>query len=831
MAVLCSYQPGCRHLRQRRRWEPRLHDAAQVLRSVYVDRCGRLSFDGRGGCSGGNTIANGCTGATTAAGALANLGGLPLAGGTLTGPLVLAADPTTALQASSREYVDAFGATAIQAYSQQANLAPSVVYDHFLYADGTALATQTAESANSQWTVTGGSAPTVIDQHLTATGSVSTPFYASLPNTSAVGGTPSPITTLGATFRFQQPNLTGNVYDPSMVGVTLIAQNDTTLTKLLHLEIAPTRWMLVDSITGPSGFYTVATGNLNLAADASSEYSAQMIINYTNNTVQVKINNQIANCYDANGNPLVGCVASDPNITTIDPLYMTIESAIFSAGATPQAAQGEWGSVWMGGPSQAQKRVAAGGSAMGADVNTLQGTAADRRWQYPDGTGPMFVIPNTAGGGGPGCYRIATAGVNNLYLLYSKDFTITASVAGYYTQAFSFTASSGAGAAAIPSLSQISGFGSPLIIDNVVLSTDSGGANIGLDVCTTSINTTDAVRMIVTGTGIFTPETRFTVGATPYSIQTSFVPSGAIANYAQTLTGGVGWYSLITETGNCGGYCLKGTFTVQVTSPLLGTQDSVLTADCNTSGCTVGQIWSTNPGLITQIRGSWDSVGGHVHFDAYDAFSATYPLTLTGNLFGQYTVNPSPTVGATALGSGSMTYSLMSGGGGGAAFSAITSGTNTNALVIGSGGSMDYGGSGTINANKLSGVPFCTGFTPTSGQQLQYTTARFAESLLYGSHRERRRYSHIVLRRQPLTAVYHKRSHGGQHSGADLHALERGAKQRACRSGIGRSRSTQLPDGPNDQRGQHDQLPDAQSEHHGQRSEMDDGTQPRRQQR
>ncbi len=318
----------------------------------------------------------------------------------------------------------------------------------------------------------------------------------------------------------------------------------------------------------------------------------------------------------------------------------------------------------MGGPSQAEKYAAAGGAATGRDVNTLQGTAADRKWQYPDGSGPMFVIPNTAGGGGPGCYRIATAGISNVYLLYSKDFTITASVPGYYTQAFSFRASSGAGAGAIPSLTQISGFGSPLIINDVVLSTDGGGANIGLDVCTTSTNTANAIQMVVTGTGIFTPETTFPVGATPYSIQTNFVPSGALANYSQTLTGGVGWYNLFTEAGNCGGFCLKGNFTVQIYTPLLGTQDSVFTADCNTSGCTVGQIWSTSPGLITQIRGSWDSVGGHVHFDAYDAFSATYPLTLTGNLFGQYTVNPSPTVGATVLGSGSMTYSLVSGSAG-----------------------------------------------------------------------------------------------------------------------------------------------------------------------
>jgi hypothetical protein len=40
-----------------------------------------------GGCQGNNTVANGCTGATTAAGALANLGGAALTGAAFTGPV------------------------------------------------------------------------------------------------------------------------------------------------------------------------------------------------------------------------------------------------------------------------------------------------------------------------------------------------------------------------------------------------------------------------------------------------------------------------------------------------------------------------------------------------------------------------------------------------------------------------------------------------------------------------------------------------------------------------------------------------------------------------
>lgn len=51
-------------------------------------------------------IANGGTGATVAASALANLGGVALAGSTMTGALVLNADPVQALGAATKQYVD-----------------------------------------------------------------------------------------------------------------------------------------------------------------------------------------------------------------------------------------------------------------------------------------------------------------------------------------------------------------------------------------------------------------------------------------------------------------------------------------------------------------------------------------------------------------------------------------------------------------------------------------------------------------------------------------------------------------------------------------------------
>lgn len=51
-------------------------------------------------------VIQGGTGANTAPNALVSLGALPTAGGTMTGNLILNADPTTGLQAATKEYVD-----------------------------------------------------------------------------------------------------------------------------------------------------------------------------------------------------------------------------------------------------------------------------------------------------------------------------------------------------------------------------------------------------------------------------------------------------------------------------------------------------------------------------------------------------------------------------------------------------------------------------------------------------------------------------------------------------------------------------------------------------
>ena len=56
------------------------------------------------------TVAQGGTGAQTATAALSNLGGLAKSGGTMTGPLILAAEPNEELEAATKHYVDAIAA-------------------------------------------------------------------------------------------------------------------------------------------------------------------------------------------------------------------------------------------------------------------------------------------------------------------------------------------------------------------------------------------------------------------------------------------------------------------------------------------------------------------------------------------------------------------------------------------------------------------------------------------------------------------------------------------------------------------------------------------------
>ena len=103
--------------------------------------------------------------------------------------------------------------------------------------------------------------------------------------------------------------------------------------------------------------------------------------------------------------------------------------------------------------------------------------------------------------------------------------------------------------------------------------------------------------------------------------------------------------------------------------------------------------------------------------DTTHTFSGTLGDTADVKAVFSGTISALPNVQIT------MSYGGGSGGGGSTAFSSITSGANTAAaMVVGSGASLTPSGTGTVNANQINTVPLCTGFSPSNGQFLQYTT-------------------------------------------------------------------------------------------------------------
>lgn len=122
------------------------------------------------------SVANGGTNASTAATALTNLGALPLAGGTMTGLLTLSGDPSTNLQAATKQYVDAtVVGLQVKPNARLATITAGTLASSFENGDtvdGIVLATndiilikdQAAPAENGVYTVNASGAPTRITQ-------------------------------------------------------------------------------------------------------------------------------------------------------------------------------------------------------------------------------------------------------------------------------------------------------------------------------------------------------------------------------------------------------------------------------------------------------------------------------------------------------------------------------------------------------------------------------------------------------------------------------------------------------------------------------------------
>ena len=238
-----------------------------------------------------------------------------------------------------------------------------VIYDTFQYPDGTELAKQVAQSGNSQWSWTGGAKPTVTAMRLNPLANAVNDYYVSLANTSVPGGTPAPVTALGASFQLC-PSPGPSSYDPNQVSMAILAQHDTSLTNDIDLSFAPTSWTLSKTVNGGDST-TLAQGTENLLADCNTNYAAEMLLDPAAGTVQV---------IPPNGIP--SSVITDPDVTKIEPLYGTWESA--SGTTCSNCAFASIGSVWMGGGYLAPAAILSGGI---ADFNIPPGSVplgADR---------------------------------------------------------------------------------------------------------------------------------------------------------------------------------------------------------------------------------------------------------------------------------------------------------------------------------------------------------------------------------------------------------------------------------------------------------------------
>ncbi len=207
------------------------------------------------------------------------------------------------------------------------------IYDTFQYPDGTLISGMTVQSGNSVWVTGGDGIGEVEGTHLlnNAPSGEAGDLYATIANTSEVGGTPSPITTLGGTIRMC-PSASGS-YDPVYTSVGLIASHLGAFQNYLEIGFGPTSWWVNKSVNGTTT-YLILTGTENLPVDCKTDYTVEIILNQAAGTYQV---------IPPDGVP--SAVVTDPDITTINAQYGTWEPE----NNAPNKYVGEWGSVWMGG--------------------------------------------------------------------------------------------------------------------------------------------------------------------------------------------------------------------------------------------------------------------------------------------------------------------------------------------------------------------------------------------------------------------------------------------------------------------------------------------------
>lgn len=425
---------------------------------------------------------------------------------------------------------------------------------------------------------------------------------------------------------------------------------------LLHMEMSSTAWLLLKSTGGgfdPTGYMAnppVELDGLSAAqVTPGSWLGGNLPTNGAKNRFRAVINST-ACTYTAYMPDGTTWQFTDPDICTIGP---GLESVIWQvSGPSSSSVNNAVINAVSIGPSKSENVASTNAS---AKLET-QTRLVNKQWSnirptadgwYIIATAPTLSIYPTMGGtvkiyGADTAERVALFTINVGLQSYTGGTPLSAGV-------FSVT----------PYLTTTFAGG---VIDQVRLSNDATTGNLQLDVHFTTPNYA-GTSIAAEFDGYFTPVANPVVGAAPLTNWNEVLSTALPApSYSQQLTGGIGWYTVFTA-GSAGGYAVKSDFQIQAISASLGAQVIDFHVAASTTGCTIWQTSVAGNGMITQARCSYSSSSPYIQIDLYDAWSSTYPITLTGNLFGIYTVNATPTVGATVLSGGSQTFAFIAGTG------------------------------------------------------------------------------------------------------------------------------------------------------------------------
>jgi hypothetical protein len=186
------------------------------------------------------------------------------------------------------------------------------------------------------------------------------------------------------------------------------------------------------------------------------------------------------------------------------------------------------------------------------------------------------------------------------------------------------------------------------------------------------------------------------------------------------LNPGVG----VVQTISTGSLVVSGSATdgnLSVTGTFADSTGAVGTNGQFLSSTVTGTLWINSPNAVSSVFGRTGVVVA-VSGD-YTVAQVTGAAPLASPTFTGVPAAPTATLGTnttqlatTAFVQAAIPTTM--------AFSAITAGTNTVALVVGTGGSLTVSGTGTINSTSVGGITV-TG-TPTAGQQIIATSSSAA---------------------------------------------------------------------------------------------------------